>query len=202
MTRNGGEDWIEVTESLAGLPEWGTVSAIEASPHDAETAYLVVDAHRLDDSRPYVWKTTDLGKSWRSLSAGLPEDVPLRAVREDPEVPGLLYLGGDRGVHWSPDGGASWRSLQLDLPPVPVADLVVHADAEGADLVLGTQGRSLYVLDDLTPIRRAARGRGVIRPTEMGASAFCRLRRRSAGRRRRSWGARRGPLRIRPGASW
>ena len=155
-TGDGGATWTEVTANLPGLPEWATVAAIEPSPHRAGTAWLVADAHRLDDRRPYLWRTDDFGATWTSLAAGLPDDVHLRSVREDPEVPGLLYLGTDRGVRFSPDGGATWRSLQLDLPPVPVADLVVHVDEEGADLVLGTQGRSLWVLDDLTPVREAA----------------------------------------------
>jgi photosystem II stability/assembly factor-like uncharacterized protein len=162
VSGDGGGAWTEVTANIPGLPEWGTVAAIEASPHDEDTAWLVVDAHRIDDPRPYLWITTDRGRSWRRITGGLAEDVHLRAVREDPAVPGLLYLGTDRGVRWSPDGGATWRSLQLDLPPVPVADLVVHSDAEGADLVLGTQGRSIWVLDDLTPVRRAARAGGEV----------------------------------------
>jgi len=97
MTRDGGEHWTNLTPNIKGIPEWGTVSLIEPSPFDAGTAYLVVDAHRLDDSRPYLWKTIDYGKSWRSLTAGLPAGVPLHAVREDPKHRGLLYLGTERG---------------------------------------------------------------------------------------------------------
>jgi hypothetical protein len=125
------------------------VSLIEPSHFDAATAYLVVDAHRLDDMHPYVWKTSDYGESWKSLARGLPEDVYLHAVREDPKRRGLLYLGTERGVTYSTDEGASWTTLKLGLPNVAVSDLVVAGD----DLVLGTNGRSVWIFDDLTPLR-------------------------------------------------
>jgi photosystem II stability/assembly factor-like uncharacterized protein len=149
VSRDGGTTWTNVTANVPGLPEWGTVSMIEASPFDAATAYLVVDAHRMDDMRPHLWKTTDYGRSWRSLSAGLPADVYLHAVREDPERRGLLFAGTERGVAFSPDDGASWKELKLNLPTVAVHDLVVKDD----DLVVGTHGRSIWILDDLTPVR-------------------------------------------------
>jgi photosystem II stability/assembly factor-like uncharacterized protein len=149
VTRDAGQSWKDVTANVPGLPQWGTVSLIEPSPFDAASAYLVVDAHRLDDARPYLWKTTDYGRSWKSLSAGLPQDVYLHAVREDPKRRGLLFVGSERGVSFSPDDGASWKELKLNLPTVAVHDLVVKDD----DLVLATHGRSLYVLDDLTPLR-------------------------------------------------
>lgn len=156
LTRDGGATWSNLTANVKGLPEWGTVSLIEPSPHDAATAYLVVDAHRLDDPRPYLWKTSDYGKTWKSLAAGLPQDVYLHAVREDPARKGLLYLGTERGVSFSRDDGASWQVLGLNLPTVPVHDLVVKDD----DLVLGTHGRSIWILDDLTPIRAYSREMG------------------------------------------
>jgi photosystem II stability/assembly factor-like uncharacterized protein len=149
VTRDGGKTWTNVTANVAGLPEWGTVAAIEPSPFDAASAYLVVDAHRLDDARPYLWKTSDYGKSWRSLAAGLPKDVYLHAVREDPRRKGLLFVGTEKGVSYSPDGGATWKELKLNLPTVAVHDLVVKDD----DLVVGTHGRSIWILDDLTPLR-------------------------------------------------
>jgi photosystem II stability/assembly factor-like uncharacterized protein len=149
VTRDGGQHWTNVTPSIKGLPEWGTVSLIEPSPHDAATAYVVVDAHRLDDMRPYLWKTTDYGKSWKSLASGLPQDVYLHAVREDPARKGLLYAGTERGVSFSRDDGATWQTLGLNLPTVAVHDLVVKDD----DLIVGTHGRSIWILDDLTPIR-------------------------------------------------
>lgn len=149
LTRDGGETWTDVTANVPGLPEWGTVSTIEASRWDAGTAYLVVDAHRLDDPRPYLWKTTDYGARWERLTDGLPDDEPLFVAREDGVRKDLLFLGSERGVSYSPDGGASWRPLRLNLPTVPVSDLRVHGD----DLVVGTKGRSIWILDDLTPVR-------------------------------------------------
>jgi photosystem II stability/assembly factor-like uncharacterized protein len=149
VTRDGGSHWTNVTSGMKGIPEWGTVSLIEPSPHDAGTAYVVVDAHRLDDMRPYLYKTTDYGRSWKSLVSGLPKDVYLHAVREDPKRKGLLFLGTERGVSYSLDDGGSWKVLGLNLPTVAVHDLVVKGD----DLVVGTHGRSIWILDDLTAIR-------------------------------------------------
>jgi len=149
VTNDNGERWQNVTAAMPGFPEWGTVSMIEASPFDANTAYVVVDAHRLDNMHPYLYKTTDLGKSWKRLDASLPQDVYLHAVREDPKKRGQLYVGTERGVMFSTDDGANWRPLQLNLPTVAVHDLVVKDD----DLVLATHGRSIWILDDLQPIR-------------------------------------------------
>lgn len=150
VTRDGGASWTNVTANIRGMPAFGTVSLIEPSPFDAGTAYLVVDAHRLDDMKPYLWKTTDYGKTWKSLSAGLASDIYLHAVREDPKQKGTLYLGTERGVMLSRDGGASFEPLKLNLPTVAVSDLLVKGD----DLVLGTNGRSIWILDDLTPVRQ------------------------------------------------
>ncbi|HEX5475692.1 MAG TPA: hypothetical protein VFX12_13615 [Vicinamibacterales bacterium] len=149
VTTDGGAHWTDVTKAMPGFPEWGTVSLIEPSPFDAHTAYVVVDAHRLDDTHPYLFKTTDLGKSWTRLDGGLPKDVYLHAVREDPKKRGQLYLGTERGVMFSTDDGRTWQSLQLNLPTVAVHDLIVKDD----NLVLATHGRSLWILDDLQPIR-------------------------------------------------
>jgi photosystem II stability/assembly factor-like uncharacterized protein len=149
VSRDGGQKWTDVTKNISGIPEWGTVSGIEASPFDEATAYVVVDAHRLDDMRPYLFKTTDYGQTWKNLATGLAQDVPLRAVREDPKKRGLLYVGTERGVVYSPNDGNSWQELKLNLPTVPVHDLLV----KGNDLVLGTHGRSIWIFDDLTPIR-------------------------------------------------
>jgi photosystem II stability/assembly factor-like uncharacterized protein len=150
LTRDGGAHWEEVTAALTGLPAWGTVDMIEPSRYDAGTAYLVVDAHRLDDMHPYLWKTTDFGKSWKRLDGGLPRDVYLHSVREDPQVKGLLYLATERGVAYSKDDGATWKSLKLNLPTVAVHDLQVKGD----DLVLATHGRSMWIFDDLGALRQ------------------------------------------------
>jgi photosystem II stability/assembly factor-like uncharacterized protein len=149
VTEDGGRNWRNVTTNVPGLPEWGTVSMIEPSPYDAKTAYLTVDAHRLDDARPYLWKTIDLGRTWKRLDGGLPRDVYLHSVREDPAKRGLLYVATERGVAFSRDDGATWRSLRLNLPTVAVHDLVVKGDS----LALGTHGRSIWIFDDLAVVR-------------------------------------------------
>jgi len=149
VTRDGGKTWTNVTASMTGMPEWGTVSLIEPSPFDPSIAYVVVDAHRLDNMRPYLFKTTDYGQTWKRIDARLPQDVYLHAVREDPKKKGQLYLGTERGVMFSTDAGETWRDLKLNLPTVAVHDLVVKDD----DLVVATHGRSLWILDDLRPIR-------------------------------------------------
>jgi photosystem II stability/assembly factor-like uncharacterized protein len=149
VTHDGGKNWSNVTPNIKGIPEWGTVLCIEPSPFDAETAYVVVDNHRLDDLKPYLFKTTDGGKTWTNLAGKLAQDVFLRSVREDPKKKDILYLGTERGIQFSTDGGANWRELKLNLPTVAVTDLVVKND----DLVVGTNGRSIWIFDDLTPLR-------------------------------------------------
>lgn len=149
VTRDAGKTWTNLTAAIKGLPEWGTVSMIEPSPFDAATAYVVIDAHRLDDMTPYLFKTSDYGKTWVRLDGPLPRDVYLHAVREDPQQRGMLYLGTERGVMMSRNDGAAWEPLQLNLPAVPVHDLVV----KDRSLVVGTHGRSIWILDDLTPVR-------------------------------------------------
>jgi len=149
ITRDGGKSWKNVTKNVPGLPAFATVSLIEPSPFDAATAYLVVDNHRQDDMKPYLWRTTDFGETWTGLAAKLPQDVYLHAVREDPNKEGQLYLGTERGVMFSGDAGLTWRALKLNLPTVAVHDLRVKDD----DLVVGTHGRSIWIFDDLTPIR-------------------------------------------------
>ena len=152
VTRDAGGHWENVTQGIPGIPEWGTVSMIEPSRFDAGTAYLVVDAHRLDDMRPYLWKTSDYGRTWKRLGAGeggLPKDVYLHSVREDPARRGMLYLGMERGVAFSKDDGATWSGLKLNLPTVAVHDLAVKDNS----LVVGTHGRSAWILDDLSVVR-------------------------------------------------
>jgi photosystem II stability/assembly factor-like uncharacterized protein len=151
LTRDGGGAWTEVTPD--GMPEWGTVECVEPSRRDAGTAYVVVDARRLDDQRPHLFKTTDHGASWKRLGSGLPDDQPLFVVREDPTDANLLYLGGERGLWLSRDAGASWKQVRQGLPPIAVPDIEVKHDA----LVLGTR-RGIWALDDLTPIRQFGDG--------------------------------------------
>jgi photosystem II stability/assembly factor-like uncharacterized protein len=144
-----GKNWKNVTSAMSGFPEWATVSMIEPSPFDANTAYVTVDAHRLDNTRPYLYKTTDLGRTWKRLDGSLANNVYLHSIKEDPKTRGLLYLATERGVMFSSDDGQTWRSLQLNLPTVAVHDLIVKDD----NLVLATHGRSIWILDDLQPIR-------------------------------------------------
>ncbi|MBI3645642.1 MAG: glycosyl hydrolase, partial [Acidobacteriales bacterium] len=134
------------------MPEWSRVSLIEASPHDAGTAYVAVDRHQNDDLRPYIYKTSDYGKTWSRLVTGIPDNVFVRAVREDPKKKGLLYAGTERGVFVSFDDGGHWRAMQLNLPIAPIHDLVVKNDG----LVLATHGRSFWILDDISPLRQFA----------------------------------------------
>jgi photosystem II stability/assembly factor-like uncharacterized protein len=149
VTRDGGKTWTNVTANMPGAPREGTISIIEPSSFDAATAYVVVDNHRLDDTRPYLYKTTDYGHSFQALHESLPQDVYLHSVREDRARRGLLYLGTERGVMFSTDDGKTWKKLQLNLPTVAVHDLAIKGD----DLVVGTHGRSIWILDDLLPVR-------------------------------------------------
>jgi photosystem II stability/assembly factor-like uncharacterized protein len=148
LTRDGGQHWDNVTPKA--MPEWGTVSLIEASPTDAGTAYMAVERHKMNDFAPYIFKTTDFGKTWIKLVGGIPGDVYVHAVRMDPKRAGLLFAGTEHGVYVSFDDGAKWQPLQLNLPVSPVNDLVVKNN----DLVVATHGRSFWVLDDITPLRQ------------------------------------------------
>jgi photosystem II stability/assembly factor-like uncharacterized protein len=148
ITRDGGKSWKNVTPR--GFPEWATVSVIDASPHAAGTAYVAVDGHRLDDFRPYVFRTTDFGASWTPIAGNLPVGAYVHAVRVDPVRPGLLFAGTELGVWVSFDDGASWRELRLNMPVTPVTDLIVKGD----DLAVATNGRSFWILDDIAPLRQ------------------------------------------------
>ena len=150
LTQNAGGSWTLVTP--AAMPAWGTVSMIEPSRFDANTAYVAVDRHKLDDIKPYVFVTHDLGRSWTRLDAGLPEGSFVHAVREDSVSRELLYAATETGVFVSFDAGAHWQSLTLNLPRVPVHDLAVS----GNDLAIATHGRSFWILDDVTPLRQVA----------------------------------------------
>jgi len=152
LTRDGGKNWANVTPKE--MPEWTMVSLIEASPFDAGTAYVAVDAHKLDNFKPYIFKTSDFGKTWTKLTNGLPSDSYVHAVREDPKRKGLLYAGTETGIWVSFDDGAHWQSLQNNLPVTPIHDLIIHDD----DLDVATHGRSFWVLDDLSPLRQLAAG--------------------------------------------
>jgi photosystem II stability/assembly factor-like uncharacterized protein len=148
LTTDGGKNWANVTPKA--MPEWGTVSMIEASAYNAGTAYVSVQRHKMDDFAPYIFKTTDFGKTWSSLTSGIPADAFVHAVREDKKRKGLLYAGTERGVFFSWDDGGTWQSLQVNLPVSPVYDLTTHAN----DLIVATHGRAFWVLDDLSPLQQ------------------------------------------------
>jgi len=147
VTTDDGANWSRVTPNM---PEWSHVSIIDASHFDAGMAYVAIDRHRLDDFKPYIYKTSDTGRSWTAITNGIPEGAYVHAVREDPKRRGLLYAGTELGMYVSFDDGAHWQSLQINLPTSPIHDLVIKDD----DLVVATHGRSFWVLDNLTPLRQ------------------------------------------------
>ncbi|MFL6335954.1 MAG: WD40/YVTN/BNR-like repeat-containing protein [Pyrinomonadaceae bacterium] len=147
LTRDGGKTWKNVTPPE--LTSWSKVSIIDAGHFDDQTAYAAVNRFRLDDLRPHVYRTHDGGKTWAEIVKGLPAD-PVNVVREDPVRKGLLYAGSERAVYVSFNDGDEWQPLRLNMPATSIRDLVIHRD----DIVVGTHGRSFWVLDDLTPLRQ------------------------------------------------
>jgi photosystem II stability/assembly factor-like uncharacterized protein len=150
ITRNGGDSWRDVTPPE--LRAWDKVSQIDAGHFDAATAYLAVNAIRRNDMRPHIFRTHDGGANWERIVDGLPEMGPVNVVREDPKQPGLLFAGTERTIYFSIDDGDSWHSLRQNLPPSSMRDLVIHED----DLVVGTHGRSIWILDNIAPLRELA----------------------------------------------
>jgi photosystem II stability/assembly factor-like uncharacterized protein len=148
MTRDGGKSWKDVTPSAIG--PWSSISLVEASHFEKETAYAAVDRHRLDDFHPYIYRTHDGGNSWQSMAQGLPPSGWVYEVREDPIRKGLLFAATERGIYVSLDDGNSWESLQLNLPRTSVRGLAIHGD----DLVAATFGRGFWILDNITPLRQ------------------------------------------------
>ncbi len=151
VSRDDGETWNNVSRRVRGLPAFAWISKIHASEHEAGTAFVTVDHHRSDDYRPYVFMTTDYGRSWQSLAKGLPQDDYVKVVRQDPRNPDVLYAGMEHGIQVSLDRGKTWVSLANNLPPVSVRDLRVHP-REG-DLIIGTHGRGAWILDDIAPLQ-------------------------------------------------
>lgn len=150
VTRDGGRTWDDVTKAIPRAPAWARIFQIGVSPREAGTAYVTIDAHMLDDRRAYAYKTTDYGKSWRSIAGGLPPDTPVHVIREDPRLPGFLVAGTDTGLFYSHDGGGSWIPIKGEFPTAPVWDVKFAGD--GGDLVVATHGRGLFVLDDIRPL--------------------------------------------------
>src|SRR4029077_11378544 len=149
VTRDGGKNWQNVTPPE--LTPWSKLAQIDASHFDPATAYAAVNRFRLDDLHPYIYRTHDGGQTWQKIVTGLPDNEPVNTVREDPMRRGLLFAGTERSVYVSFDDGGQWQPLRLNLPATSIRDLVVHQD----DLVVGTHGRSFWILDNITPLRQA-----------------------------------------------
>jgi photosystem II stability/assembly factor-like uncharacterized protein len=154
ITHDGGANWTNITPP--GLTPWSKIAQIDASRFDDDTAYVAVNRMRIDDWHPYAFRTHDGGKSWQSISAGLPDNAPVNAVRADPVQTGLLYAATERAVWTSFDDGAHWQPIEYNLPHTSMRDLLVKDD----DLVVATHGRSFWILDDVAPLRELASGAG------------------------------------------
>ena len=161
LTTDGGATWTEVTPPDLRDRPWAKVSLMDASHFDAQTAYAAINTFRLDDLRPHIYRPRDGGKTWTEIVAGIPDGGTVNVVREDPVRRGLLFAGTELAVYVSFDDGDSWQSLRGNMPATSIRDLVVKDD----DLVVGTHGRSFWILDDITPLRRIA-------PTALQEAAF------------------------------
>jgi len=148
VTHNGGKTWQNVTPP--DLTPWSKVAQMDASRFDLATAYAAVNRFRLDDLHPYIYRTRNSGETWQKIVAGLPDNEPVNTVREDPERKGLLFAGTEGSVYVSFDDGDNWQSLKQNLPVTSIRDLVIHGD----DIVVGTHGRSFWILDNITPLRQ------------------------------------------------
>jgi hypothetical protein len=148
LTRDGGKSWQDVTPP--GLSDWSKIAMIEASRFDPAVAYVAVDRHRLDDQKPYLYRTRDYGKTWQPITAGIAGTSFVNAVREDTQRKGLLFAGTELGIYVSFDDGERWQPLQLNLPVTSIRDMTVHED----DLAIATYGRSFWIMDDITLLRQ------------------------------------------------
>jgi photosystem II stability/assembly factor-like uncharacterized protein len=148
VTHDGGKNWLNVTPP--DLTPWSKIAQLDASHFDTQTVYAAVNRFRLDDLHPHIYRTHDGGKTWQHTVTGIGENEPVNAVREDPERKGLLYAATEKTVYVSFDDGEHWQTLRLNLPITSIRDLVAHGD----DLVIGTHGRSFWILDNVTPLRQ------------------------------------------------
>jgi photosystem II stability/assembly factor-like uncharacterized protein len=153
VTDDGGKTWKNVSANVTGLPKWGTIRHIEPSNFDANTAYLAIDAHYVGDFGSYLYKTTDLGKTWTKIAVALPESNSnvINQIKEDPAKKGLLWMGTEKGLYFSPDDGKNWIRIKNNLPAVPINGITIQKNFR--DLVIATYGRGIYILDDITPFR-------------------------------------------------
>lgn len=148
VSRNGGTEWKNVTPPSRILPEWTMINSMEAHPTEPGGLYLAATGYKRDDFRPYLFRTRNYGQSWERIVKGIPEDHFTRVIRADPGREGLLYAGTESGMYISFDDGQSWKSFQLNLPYVPITDLTIKEN----DLIVATQGRSFWLIDDITPL--------------------------------------------------
>ncbi|MGH2344673.1 MAG: WD40/YVTN/BNR-like repeat-containing protein, partial [Chloroflexota bacterium] len=154
VTHDGGKTWTNASNNIANLPPWGRMQQIECSPFDPNTAYVAYDRHEMDDDAPYVFKTHDGGKTWTSINAGLPPDYSAKVVREDPNQKGLLVLGTAYGLYRSSDDGATWTQIHNGFPVTVTYDLKFVKETH--DLIVGTHGRGIFVMNDITPWEQMA----------------------------------------------
>jgi photosystem II stability/assembly factor-like uncharacterized protein len=148
ISQNGGKNWSKL--SINGLPDWALMSIVEASHSDAGTAYLAATRYKLDDTKPYLFRTKDFGKTWTKITDGIPDNAHCRVIREDPNKKGLLYAGTEIGVYVSLNDGDSWQPLQMNLPITPIHDIAIQAREK--DLCVATHGRSFWIMDNLEPL--------------------------------------------------
>jgi photosystem II stability/assembly factor-like uncharacterized protein len=152
LTRNGGASWTNVRENVPGVPNGLWASRVEASHFSEGTCYLTFEGHRSDDFKPYVFKTTDYGKTWTSITNNLPDGQPVYVIREDPKNRNLLFLGTEFAVFFSRNGGSSWTNLNLNMPTVAFHDLLIHP--RDNDLIAATHGRGFWILDDISALQQ------------------------------------------------
>jgi len=151
VTKNNGKNWENVKLNIKEVPKKIWVSRVEASKHVKGRAYVTFDNHRFDDNSPYVYVTEDYGKRWKNITSNLPKDYSVYVIKEDPINPNLLFIGTEESVYFSYDRGLSWEKLGSKLPTVAIHDLVIHP--RDGDLIAGTHGRSIWILDDISPLR-------------------------------------------------
>ncbi|WP_040005840.1 WD40/YVTN/BNR-like repeat-containing protein [Fibrisoma limi] len=160
ISRDDAKTWQKITPPTSMLPEWAILSLVHPSDHAKGKAYLAAKRYMSGDTKPYLFKTTDYGKTWTPITTGIPADEYTHVVREDPNKPGLLYAGTERGVYVSFNDGALWQKLNLNLPITPIRDLQIHKREK--DLIVATHGRSFWIMDDITPLHEIADGQDAL----------------------------------------